>query len=410
MRIALYGNICNNFYQLAKVIRAYSDIDVHLYVDSRGDSQQLPESDDPHLREGYPAWIHKGHYMSAAALTAPWRAPLVRELEQYDLVVVSGLGPVFTQFVEKPTVFLVSGGDLTVYPFPLRFLHHHRTLKMKLAALYFGIWQRRGIRKFAELWSPAFLPFTSAAQKLKVGHLVTSTYFPLIVDEAWLKYKPNPLTATNPAVEEMTSRFDFIVFHPSRMMISDTPELRSSGQWKQNDLLIRAFAAFVRSSGASRAGLVLIDRGQSTENDTARRLIAALGIQQNVLWLSPPRTFGFTRQELIPIYASADVVADDFGIGWFGSIVLEGLALRKPVLCYVDEKAIAELYPWHPLLSSDTVEGNRDYLQQLYEDSRHREELGARGRRWIEEFHTRDHAANIYVARFRELAKRLDLL
>jgi glycosyltransferase involved in cell wall biosynthesis len=407
VRIAFFGNICNNLYQIAKLVRAHSDIDVHLYVDAAGDPQQMPESDDPLLRGGYPAWLHKGNYMSAACLLAPWRSPLVRELEQYDVIVVSALGPMFAQFAGKPAVFLVSGGDLTVYPFPLRFLHRYRKARMKAAALYLGIWQRRGIRKSAELWSQPFSPFATAARELGVEGLVTPAYFPVVIDEAWLSYEPSSADEGGRAAQEMTSRFDFILFHPSRMMITDTPELRASGQWKQNDLLIRAFAGFLRSSDARRAGLVLIDRSASTDNDLAKKLIAELGIEDNVLWLQPPRTFGFTRDELIPLYARADVVADDFGIGWFGSIVLEGLALRKPVLCYVDDAAMAKLYPWHPLLSSSTVEGNRRYLQELYDSRERRAELGARGRSWVEQFHTRENAGNIYISRFRELGQRI---
>ena len=54
MRIAFYGNICNNLYIVCKALKKYSDIDVHLYLAGQVDIQNRPESEDPELENNYP--------------------------------------------------------------------------------------------------------------------------------------------------------------------------------------------------------------------------------------------------------------------------------------------------------------------------------------------------------------------
>ena len=35
---------------------------------------------------------------------------------------------------------------------------------------------------------------------------------------------------------------------------------------------------------------------------------------------------------MVALYQAADVVADEFGVGWFGYVTLEGLACGRPAL------------------------------------------------------------------------------
>ena len=90
MRIAFYGNTCNNFFAIARAVRRASDIDAHLFIDSDADWMQFPESENPELRNNYPDWIHKGPYHSMAARFWPGRSPLVKELNGFDVMLRAG--------------------------------------------------------------------------------------------------------------------------------------------------------------------------------------------------------------------------------------------------------------------------------------------------------------------------------
>lgn len=409
LRIALYGNICNNLYQIAKALRGYAGFDVHLFLDEKSDPQQLPESDDPELADGYPEWIHVGRYRTPGSLLMPWRSKLARELSRFDLVVVSGSGPIFAQFSGRPVVFLTAGADVTMLPFPIRFFSFYPTLKLKLFALCGGILQRFGIRRCVEVWTQPFYPFMDALKSIGVPReRISSAYFPVVMDTQRVQYRPDARMSELDAVRQIVRADpDFVVFHPARMFIRLTPKIIESGRFKGNDILIRGFAELVRRDVAKRPLLVLIDREVSGDIELARDLIRSLGIEEYVLWVQGPNRFGFTRDELTTLYSLSDVVADDFSVGWFGSIVLEGLATERPVISYTSEDAMRELYPWHPILSANTAAGVADHMERLITDPQYKRDHGRVGREWVVAFHSAENAGRRYVANVRELLRRL---
>jgi glycosyltransferase involved in cell wall biosynthesis len=190
-------------------------------------------------------------------------------------------------------------------------------------------------------------------------------------------------------------------------MIQDDPQLKAAGQWKQNDLLFRGFAKFIKQSAHTRSVLVMPDRTQSNDITLGKRMIREMGLEPHVIWLQPPRPEGFTRDELIPFYSIADVVADDFGIGWFGSVVLEALSISRPVVTYIDENVMKRLYPWHPILSARTEEEIANHFMALYHDEKLKKEIGKRGRAWVEAFHSEEGTGPVYVRQITQFCERL---
>lgn len=404
MRIGLFGNIGNTLYHVCRILRQSPEFDAHLYVDVHSDPQQRPESDNSELLNNYPPWIHKGDYFISGSTIAPWRSPIVKELEKYDLILTSGIGPVFTQFVSKPSVLMATGADLTLVPFPQKYPFLYPKLSDKLRAYILGFWQRRGLRRLTEIWSQPFFPFQDALDQIGVEPVRRSSfYFPVIMDTEKIKRVKDVQNIQDPQLQELQKRFEFIVFHPSRIMINDHPNFRKAGNWKRNDVLIRAFAQFVKQENAKSAVLVMIDRPASPDTSIAKQLIEHLQITENVCWLKPPRAFGFTREELINYYSISDVVADDFGIGWFGCIVLEGLSTECPVICFVNESVMKQLYPWHPILSSDSESVVAEWLARLRNDKNWKIELGAKSRRWVQEFHSEAELGKSLLPKVRKL-------
>ena len=402
--IGLFGNTCNNLYQLAKVLRAERVADVHLYVDLRSDPQQLPESDDPALKGNYPDWIHFGRYITPKTVIMPWTSPLVAELNKHDVALVSHFGPMFTQFCSRPAAFFAGGADLTVHPFAPEFLFlYYPSVHDKVGALFMSFWQKRGLRKMTQIWSQPFAPFREALRRLGISHKqANDAYFPVIIDpQRFAKIERDQIESTQ--ARDLRSRYDFILFHPSRLMIRAHPKMRATGNWKQNDLLIRGFADFVRANPSKRMALVLIDRPASTDTELARQVVAQEQIEDSVVWLKPPREFGYSRDELREFYSISDAVADDFGVGWFGSVVLEGLCAGVNVLCYVDQNAMSKIYPWHPIHSVHSRHEIQQSLTRLLLDQDFKNEHAARGPAWVTEFHSQDAVEARYVRSMRTL-------
>ena len=398
-RIAFYGNTCNNFFAIARAVRAASDIDAHLFIDDNADWMQFPESEDPSLRDNYPHWIHKGPYHTMTTRFWPGKSPLVKELERFDVVMVSGGGVRLAPFVDKRFIFYVTGWDLTMSPFPLKFIRlPPNELHRKAAALLGGFWQRRGIKAIDEIWTQPFMPFRTAAERLGIEKSrLLPNYFPIMIDTDVYKEDPSARTSDNPHVRRMLDGHDFVIFHPSRMMLNKAPQFVDAGNWKGNDTLIRGYAKFVAANPDAKPALVLIDHAYSPDLAEAKALVSRLGIEKHVVWLKGPKDRGFDRIDLIPFYSVADVVADEFGIGWFGSVVVEGLSMGKPTLCTLDEEVMKQLYPWHPILSPRNDDEVATMLGRLYREKDERLAIGAKGRAWAVEFHSIANAAARYV-------------
>lgn len=95
------------------------------------------------------------------------------------------------------------------------------------------------------------------------------------------------------------------------------------------------------------------------------------------------------NSEAKKIYQQADIIADQFIGGAYALFAIEGMALGKPVMCYLRQ----DLFTFHPEWAEcPIVNTNPDNLKQqltrLITDSRLREELGQRGRDYVRKYHS----------------------
>lgn len=98
---------------------------------------------------------------------------------------------------------------------------------------------------------------------------------------------------------------------------------------------------------------------------------------------------GKQREEARRIYASADVIASDFLIGGYALFAIEGMALGKPVLCYLPDR-LAGLHPeWAaaPIVSA-SPETLAQELRALVLDPQRRRRLGAAGPAYVQRHHS----------------------
>jgi glycosyltransferase involved in cell wall biosynthesis len=222
----------------------------------------------------------------------------------------------------------------------------------------------------------------TAAQRLGLNNFV---FIPHPVDET--KYCPRPTAVRSQLVNRYQT--DLVLLAPSR----------HNWALKGNDLLIRAFAQFLKTT-PSQPLLIVSDWGQ--EVGESRRLIQELGIEHRVMWTPP-----LNKMKLIQYYNAADLVLDQFTIGTFGTVTPEAMACEKPVILHFDR----QVHEWchgemPPVISARTVDQIFERLVELGADSRRREAIGKASREWIVKYHGWELVADRHIAVYRELLGR----
>ena len=369
MRIALYGPY---MFGLAVGLRENPSNDVRLFLDE----ETLPRSllEEPEIHD--PNFVCVGPWATQRAILWPSSAPVTRALAEFDVALVTELGPIFAQYTDTKFFFIPTGWDLTSGPFPIRSRSTRTRGLGDLSASVIAGRLRNGIRAASGIWAAPFMPFTLAADRLGCA---LSADLPQPVDTTVFAPRAEP--------EETTDGFEGLtIFHPSRMQFTPDPFLIETGQFKRNDLLIRGFSDAVTQGLDAR--LILIDRAGSPDQDLAKRLIDEFGVYDVVEWISAETSAGFSWRELASLYQSSDIVVDEFG-GWFGLSALEGASCGRPVLNQVAEEVMASMYPdGYPFLQAKTAEEICDLITMLADPGR-RAAIGQASREWVLKHHDR---------------------
>jgi glycosyltransferase involved in cell wall biosynthesis len=98
------------------------------------------------------------------------------------------------------------------------------------------------------------------------------------------------------------------------------------------------------------------------------------------------------HEEVVAKMTEADIVIDQLIIGAFGTITLEGMALGKPAVCFIDEVLKKKLSADCPIINSDP---DKIYstLETLLANPELRHSTGLRSRKYVEEHHDADKIA-----------------
>lgn len=100
-------------------------------------------------------------------------------------------------------------------------------------------------------------------------------------------------------------------------------------------------------------------------------------------------------------YQQADIVAVQLLMGTYSGVSVEAMAMGKPVVCYLNGDAIRLLPGDNPIVNADpdTV---KDVIRKLVVNGSLRSELGAKGRRYIEQHHDAVKLAAQYVELYKK--------
>ncbi|OPY62547.1 MAG: hypothetical protein A4E56_01269 [Pelotomaculum sp. PtaU1.Bin065] len=96
---------------------------------------------------------------------------------------------------------------------------------------------------------------------------------------------------------------------------------------------------------------------------------------------------GVPHDKAVEIYRSADIIFDQCIIGFHGYFAIEGMAMGKPVLCYI-RKPDYLLYPEECPIINVRADSIKEVLRNLLLNPEILKLLGQKGRKYIEKYYT----------------------
>lgn len=94
------------------------------------------------------------------------------------------------------------------------------------------------------------------------------------------------------------------------------------------------------------------------------------------------------NEEALGIYRSADIIFDQCLVGFHGYFALEGLAMGKPVMCFIRKPEEYLLHPKECPIINTHIGTLKDDIRRLAENREQLRDIGVRGRQYIEKYFT----------------------
>jgi glycosyltransferase involved in cell wall biosynthesis len=399
-RYAFAGNMANINYTRAAPLRRWGiDIDLVLHPsddsifaqpgweDFDGSIAELGVAPAVALTErGVPSWVLRhgldskwwkniGRYRAATPdriLMWPEYMPYLptfEALSKYDALLVSQF-PYLGMFSGRPYLFGSNGGDI--------WLEASRNDVT-------GINTRRGIEN-------AYAVLVSNPINLAHGRrygMRNLLYVPWILDEEI--YQPADASPTRAEWEQKIGG-DFFVL----------TSMRIDKEWKGAHHALDGFAKFAADAPGAR--LIVLSWGVDLE--MAKAALEERNLTDRVLAVPI-----VGKRRLVKYLQAADVVIEQFVLGYYGGSGLEAMACGKPVIMRLERDQCDALIETGapPTLDAEDADGVRRQLSRLYEDKKFAESVGRRTRQWFLGAQSSLRWSNVYHVLLRAMARGIPL-
>lgn len=112
--------------------------------------------------------------------------------------------------------------------------------------------------------------------------------------------------------------------------------------------------------------------------------------------------------EVQRLLANTDILAEQFGMPWYGLNAIEGMSLAKPVMSDLSDRHYTEPFLRYTGLDECPIVNTpfdkiKDNLRMLIENPKLRRELGEAGRRYVLKFHSYEAVGRMWEAIYRKV-------
>jgi len=314
MKIALIGNMNNNFFSIMRYLRDL-DLDAHLFLYQNEYNHFLPEKDSFHV-EKYDAFIHNlSMHSSGKGLIFAKIKKIKNELQDYDFFIGCGIAPaLFLKLNWKLDIFIPYADEIE--------LTAQETIKWKNLIKY-------PIRRYTvNQQIKAIETNTSQIIASAIQEITKDTIKRLNLSKKHQKkyllmlYREEGNRVNNEYVE-MISEHDFIIFSHTRHHWKDLIELHEQKDGgKGLDKLIIGYSHFIKNNPTLNPLLIFFEYGKDV--DASKKIISELKIEAYVKWLPL-----MPRKNILDLIEYADIVVDALASEMWGGVGWEGLSCGK---------------------------------------------------------------------------------
>ncbi len=373
MKIGILGNMNNMYFSLARYL-ADEGYDCDLLVFDNEPSHFHPTADTftvhPNLVIKQLAWGDAAHFLKKQEQASI-------DLQPYSFLIGNGTAPAFVHSIGRVLdIFIPYGHDLYQYPFG-HLVHPFRQLAYWSMAWH----QLRGIRQCPYIiFDKTSAAFDRVFQRLKYkGKRIVSPpplFYSKEYEAALAAHQTeNPYFSL---LQELRGQNDLLVLQHIRQFWKRHPD-----HWnmKGNNHLINGYAQFLTANPSCKSKLLLFEYGADVER--TKELIHRLGLNENILWF--PKTM---RKNLMTFIQLSDVVVGELHHAWNTyCVVLETLAMSKPLIHKRDDAYLADAYPkLYPMLHASSADSVCQALQTVWQNNEAAREMGREGKAWFDEY------------------------
>jgi hypothetical protein len=308
MKVALIGNMNNNHFAM---MRYFHDLGVEAYLFKFANEAAhfQPECDTYE----YEKWakfiiqtdIRGGDFKQYLKLNSTYFYNLFKG---FDFYIGNDFSPAYLSKAGIRLDIFLSYCTGIEYTFKLNKTGIWDSIKEKIVSMV----QVRAIKKNVDLLCT--LDYETEQKALKLGVTTKKLGIPMV-------YNNSTINGTNKTTMELIKKmnqFKFKFFsHVSHFPIDSV-----AFGIKRNDILIKAFAHYIKENPNHSSLLVLLEYGNGVA--MSKKLLHQLGIESNVLWL--PK---MERKEIIQVIESIDLGASEFGGRFWGGTGWEFLSKGK---------------------------------------------------------------------------------
>jgi hypothetical protein len=326
MKIALIGNMNNNFFSIMRYFRDL-DIDAHLFM-YRGEYEHFKPEKDTYNIENYREYIHTLSIKpSVKGLLFVDKNRIKRELEGYDFFIGCDIAPALFYKLGMRLDILIPYHDNIEHTSQPKLIHGaRREIIKRFVQRYVINLQIKGVK---ENTTKIILDTIQdigkkAIKRLELSDKLIKKYIPMVyLEEAQKNSDLNEII-------ELMNRQDLVVFCHTRHSWGKK-SIREDYDGKGLDQLIIGYSQFIRKAHSNiKPLLIFFEYGEEVEE--SKQLIKKLGIESYIEWLPI-----MARKDILQLIDHADIVVDSLSVGMWGGVGWEGLSRGKILIQDIEQ-------------------------------------------------------------------------